>query len=194
MGQLLWVGAAIGVLTNALSLVKLALHFFDVGIGGMPAFVVAAYAQFVLDIRHLLIEVPFHIRPPEWAMHAAIAWSLFTGSNHRFLNFGPHGRRMIEGLGDVGRGESRPFSEPVWRLVSLLLAATGPLFALLVFIVWLGNRQMGPTGLGHWGDRLMIANRVYTLRISRIYLAILALAPVCAALVLAWGAAGNLPG
>lgn len=190
--KVVWAGGAFAIFTNALSIVKLTNHILKVGLVGVPAYVVESYSAFVLEVRHWLVEIPFHITPPEWVMHLVIVWSLFCGSNYRFLAYDGRGQRLIRGFGDVGRGIKKPLSPRATRLANIGLSASGPVFALFVLLMWLGNRRMGPTGLGHWGDRFMIGNRIYTLRLSRLYLLILSLSPIAAALLIAWGAASNL--
>ena len=190
--KLNWVGGALGTISGALSMVKLATHFLEVGLGGVPAYVVDAYADFIDDVRRWLIEVPFGFTPPEWVMHGLVVWSLFFGSNLRFLTYDNHGVSLYSGVGSVGRGTRRALAGWRLRALNLIVAATGPLFTAFVFTLWLANRRMGPTGQGHWGDRFMISNRTYTLRISKLYLLILLLAPVLAAILIAWGAADDL--
>ena len=191
--RLVWVGGAIGTVTSALSIVKLANHLLQIGFAGVPAFILSAYSDFIADIRYWLLEIPFDLAPPEWVLHSAIVWSLFVGSNLRFLTYGNHGQGLYRGIGDVGRGTRQSLTG--WRLrsLNLVVSVTGPLFSSFVFVMWLANRKEGPTGAGHWGDNLMISNRLYTVRISRLYLLILLLAPITAALFLAWGAADSLP-
>jgi hypothetical protein len=191
--QLLWVGGAIGTVTAALSIVKLANHFFQIGFAGVPGFIFLAYTKFVTDIRRWLLEVPFDLHPPEWALHAAIVWFLFVGSNLRFLSNSNHGQSLYRGIGDVGRGTRTSLSGWALRAMNLSVSLTGPLFSTFVLVMWLANRKGGPTGVGHWGDNFMISNRTYTVRISRTYLVILLLAPLTAAAFLAWGAAESVP-
>jgi hypothetical protein len=54
--------------------------------------------------------------------------------------------------------------------------------------MWLGNHTGGPSGLGRWGDRFMVGNRGYTVRISIRYFVILALVPLEAGVLLIWSA------
>jgi hypothetical protein len=187
VGQFLWVGRVLGPLLGALALVKLASQILGVGLFGVPGLVLAAYTTVVAEVQRLLIEVPFHITPPDWAKHVVVLWLLFAGSNWRFLTLAGHGERLLRGVGDVGRGSRRgSMSSPLLYAIFVLLALAGPLFAIFVLIMWLGNQRPGPTGQGRWGDRLMIGNRMYTVRISRLYFVILALAPLTAAALLLW--------
>ncbi len=196
--QLFWVGGAIGIATNALSLLKLTTHFLEIGFVGVPRFILDSYTGFVADLRYWLVELPFGITVPELAAHLFIVWILFAGSNYRFLTYKAqgsgeeNGARLYRGFGDFGRGEKAGKSPKVVLLLNVLFSSTGPLFAIFILAMWLGNRRPGPGGQGRWGDLLMIGNRVYTVRLSRIYLLILLLAPTLAALLLAWGAAGSL--
>ena len=191
--RLFWVGGAIGTVTSALSIVRLASHFLQIGFTGVPGFILSAYAKFVSDIRRWLLEIPFDLHPPEWALHAAIVWFLFVGSNLRFLTISNHGQSLYRAIGDVGRGTRQSLSGWALRVVNLSVSLTGPFFSAFVLVMWLANRKGGPTGVGHWGDNFMISNRLYTVRISGIYLVILLLAPITAAVFLAWGAAESVP-
>ncbi len=192
MKKLLWVGGAIGVATNALSLVKLITHFFKIGLAGIPAFVLQGYSSFVADLQYWLIELPFDIKVQAWIVHAFIVWVIFAGSNWRFLAYNQNGARLYRSFGDIGRGEKPAKSPVVVHALNIIFMLAGPLFAVFVLAMWFGNWQMGPTGLGHWGDRFMIGNRSYTLRLARLYLLILILAPALAAILVAWGAAGDI--
>lgn len=195
MKGLLWAGKVFGVLASALAIVKLVTYFFGVGLVGIPRFVLAAYTSFIDEAQRLLVEIPFHIVPPEWVKHAAVIWLLFAGTNWRFLTTARHGENLLTGVGDVGRGLRRgSMPAPVLYSCFVLLTASGPVFSIFVLFMWLGNRLPGPSGQGRWGDRLMIGNRPYTVRISGLYLLILALAPLTAAAFLVWNAASGLPG
>ena len=192
MSKLLWVAGAISVATNALSLVKLITHFFKIGFKGVPSYILESYSAFVKDLQYWLVELPFDIKVPELAAHAFIVWVMFAGSNWRFLTYNQNGDKLYRSLGDVGRGEKSSKPPIVVHILNVVFTLTGPFFSIFVFVMWLGNRKMGPTGVGHWGDRFMISNRIYTLGFARLYLLILILAPVLAAILLAWGAAGNI--
>jgi len=187
MSQLLWAGKALGILTSGLALMKLVSQFLAVGLVGIPELIVTVYADFVDAVYRALLEVPFDIVLPEWLKHGAIVWTVFAGSNWRFLTAAGHGERLITGVGDVGRGTRRgSLSQPQLYAIYLGLALVGPLFAVFVLMMWLGNRRPGPSGLGRCGDRLMIGNRLYSVRISGIYLATLAMAPLSALVFLLW--------
>lgn len=187
MKKLVWIGAVIGVIGGAISLVKLVSLVLKVGLLGIPAEIVSAYSSWIAEAQKYLVEIPFHIRPPDWAKHVAVVYMVFVGTNWRFLTVNGHGENLVTGIGDVGRGTRRgSLSKPALIACYVALSLTGPLFTVLVFLLWLGNRQPGPAGVGRWGDYLMIGNRVYTTRISRIYLLILLAQPVIAAALLLW--------
>lgn len=187
MKKLVWIGAVIGVVSGAISLVKLASLVLRVGLLGIPAVVVAAYSRWIAEAQKYLVEIPFQITPPDWAKHVAVVYMVFVGTNWRFLTLNGHGEKLVTGIGDMGRGTRRgSLGRPALIACYVLLSLTGPLFTVLVFLLWLGNRKPGPSGAGRWGDHLMIGNRIYTTRISRIYLLILIAQPVIAAALLLW--------
>nr|WP_067293590.1 hypothetical protein [Marinobacterium profundum] len=195
--KLFWVGGAVGALTNALSLVKLANHFLNIGFEGIPKFIIDSYTSFVADLKYWLIEFPFNIHLSDLTVHLFIVWALFVGSNYRFLTYkgiGANegiGGRLYTGLGDVGRGENSARPSGLIMFLNLLLSFTGPLFFVFVLTMWVCNRP-GPSGSGGLRDFLMIGNRSYSRRLSRIYMFILLLSPALAAVLLVWGAAGSL--
>lgn len=187
MKKLAWIGAVIGVVSGATSLVKLISLVGRVGLVGLPAVVVEAYSDWIAQAQKYLVEIPFQISPPDWAKHVAVVYMVFVGSNWRFLTLNGHGEKLLTGIGDMGRGTRRgSLSRPVLTTCYVLLSLTGPLFTVLVFLLWLGNRRPGPVGTKRWGDHLMIGNRLYTTRIARLYLLILLAQPVIAAALLLW--------
>ncbi len=183
-----WIGNFIGIVTGAIAIAKLIMLLGDVGVAGVPALIIGAYTDFVDQVQKYLIEIPFHFTPPPWAKHAAVVYAVFAGSNLRFLTRNNHGEKLLTGIGDFGRGTRRgslsTLELHVWFAV---LALSGPIFTILVGLMWLGNIRPGPSGQGRLGDWLMIGNRSYTVRIAGLYLLILLVQPVIGAALLLWG-------
>jgi hypothetical protein len=191
--KIIWVGGAIGTITSALSIVKLVNHFLKIGFAGVPGFVLSSYTDFVEEIRYWLVERTFGLIAPEWLIHSTVIWLLFFGSNLRFLTYRNHGQTLFSGIGDVGYGRREPLKGVLLNLLNFFVAVTGPLFSMLVLFIWIANRKGGATGLGDWGDGLMISNRRYSVRIAKIYLLVLLLSPITAAAFFVWASADSLP-
>jgi len=187
----LWIGQVIKVVLGALALAKLVTLLGRVGLAGLPGAIIQSYSEVMEDIERFLIEVPFDIHPAPWIKHALVLYGLFVGTNYRFLTrkggHGTHGETIWTGVGDVGRGTRRgTLGQPAITALNLIAALSGPVFAVFVLLMYFGNVRKGPSGTGRWGDALMIGNRLYTVRISGLYLLILALQPIVAAALLVW--------
>jgi hypothetical protein len=181
----------LGVLVGALALVKLVSTLMAIGFVGIPGWVLGMYANFVDSVYSVLLELPFGVTVPDWLKHGLVLWGTFAGSNWRFLTKHGFGESILTGIGDVGRGTRRgSMSRAVLLTGFVLLTLSGPIFTVFVLAMWLGNRTPGPSGLGRWGDKLMIGNRSYTVRIAREYLVILALSPLVAATFVLWNMVG----
>lgn len=187
MRRSFWVGRGVSALLGAVTLVKLANEIRNVGLTGVPGWIVQTYSDFISLIQEYLIEIPFGVTLPEWVAHAFVLYGLFFAANWAFLQRGRHAENLLTGIGDRGRGTRRgSLTQTQIRTAKVLLALTGPLFAGLVTLMWAGNVRPGPGGRGRWGDHLMIGNRLYTVRISGLYLLLLLLQPLGAVLLLLW--------
>ncbi len=187
MKNIFWSGALIGIVGGAVSLVKLVSILFQLGLTGIPEMIVVTYSTWIAEVQRYLIEIPFNITPPEWVKHVAVIYVVFAGTNWRFLTNKGHGEWLFTGIGDFGRGTRRgSLGKPTLISLNILSSLSGPLFTVLIFLMWLGNVKPGPGGQGRWGDHLMIGNRMYTVKICRIYLLILLAQPVAASGILLW--------
>lgn len=192
MDDLKWIGSAIGVLTGGIAVAKLAALFLHVGFVGIPDLIVSAYTDLVNTAQKYLVEVPFKIKPPVWVKHAAVVWTVFSGTNWRFLNRKEHGEKILTGVNDFGRGSRRgKIDKRILYTIFFLISISGPLFSIFVLLMWLGNVRGGPSGQGRWGDHFMIGNRSYTRRISGMYLIILASQPIVASVLIVLDALGH---
>lgn len=190
--NLIWIGAVFSILTGGMAIVKLYAQFVDIGFVGVPALVLSAYTNFVDQVQKYLVEIPFNIKPPPWVKHLVAIWTIFCGTNWYFLKGNSRGNLLLTGIFDYGRGLRRgSIKKEILYIYFFLIAISGPLFSIFVFLMWLGNLKPGPSGQGRWGDHLMVGNRLYTRRISGIYLLILILQPVCAIVWLVWNSVSS---
>ena len=188
MKQFIWIGGAFSILGSAVSLVRLIELISRIGLAGIPKIIVDQYEVLIVNISYYLLEIPFGISLPPWFLHVSIVYGIFVGSNFRFLTRKGRGEAIFTGIGDQGRGRRRG-SLNKFALYTLITVVSllGPLFSLFVFLMWLGNSP-GPSGVGRKLDFIMIRNRIYSRRIAGLYLLILLISPIVAALLLVWNA------
>jgi hypothetical protein len=186
MKRLLWIVQPFSVITGALALVKLWVFFTDTGLNGLLEQMIREYTKILNECQKYLVEIPFGYLPPLWAKHVFVVYALFFGSTIRLLKSENMGRRIIEGLGDRGRGRRRgTVSNTYLDIFVLLCALSGPLFLIFAFLMFITNYN-GPSGTGRWGDLFMIGNRLYTRKIFGRYLIVLLLQPIVACILLVW--------